>query len=99
MIGVTKKTTTKSTPEGSEDQMLAYPSPRRIPRKFAAFPSVDPAFGAPGNGPLPMPADFMPNTTMTLGNVALMVNGFDDDVVGFQAYFEGLNTSGASRGR
>ena len=46
-----------------------------------------------------MLADFMPNTTMTLDNVALIVNGFDDDFVRFQAYFEGLNMSGTSRGR
>ena len=79
--------------------MWAYPSPHRIPWKFAAFLCADPAFSAPGNGPLPILADFTPNTTMTLDNVALMVNGFDVDFVGFQEYFEGLNLSGASRGR
>ena len=79
--------------------MWAYPSPRRIPRKFATFPYADPAFSAPGDGPLPMLADFTPNTTMTLDNVSLMVNGFDVDFVGFQAYFEGLNMSGTSRSR
>ena len=83
----------------SEDQMWAYPSPHHITRKFVAFPYADPAFSAPGNGPLPMLAGFMPNTTMTLDNVALTVNGFDDGFVGFQGYFEGLNLSGASRGR
>ena len=77
---------------GFIDQMRAYPSPHRIPRKFAAF-------SAPGNSLLPMLANFMPNTTMTLDNVALIVNGFDDDFVRFQAYFEGLNMSGTSRGR
>ena len=79
--------------------MWAYPSPHRIPRKLAAFPYLDPAFSGPGNGPLPMLADFTPNTTMTLDNVALMVNGLDVDFVGFQAYYGGLNPSGASRGR
>ena len=72
--------------------MRAYPSPHRIPRKFAAF-------SAPGNSLLPMLADFMPNTTMTLDNVALMVNGFNGNSVGFQAYHGGLNMSGAPRGR
>ena len=79
--------------------MWACPFPHRIPWKFATFPYADPAFSGPGNGPLPMLADFMPNTTMTLDNVALMVNGFDVDFVGFLAYFEGLNLGGASRGR
>ena len=79
--------------------MRAYPSPHHIPRKFAAFPYTDPTFSVPGNGPLPMLADFMPNITMTLDNVALMTNGFDDDSVGFQACFEDLNMSGTSRDR
>ena len=73
-------------------QMRAYPSPHRIPRKFATF-------NTPGNSLLPILADFMPNTTMTLDNVALMVNGFNGNFVGFQAYHGGLNMSGASRGR
>ena len=79
--------------------MRAYPSPHRIPRKFAAFPYADPAFSVPGNCPLPMLADFMPDITMTLDNVALMTNGFGGGSVGFQACFEDLNMSGTSRNR
>ena len=79
--------------------MRAYPSPHRIPRKFAAFPYTDPAFSVPGNCPLPMLADFMSDITMTLDDVALMTNGFDDDSAGSQACFEDLNMSGTSRNR
>ena len=46
-----------------------------------------------------MLADFTPNATMTLDNVALIVNGFDDDFAGLQVCFEALNVSGTSHGR
>lgn len=39
----------------------------------------------------------MPNTTMTYENVSVMVDGFDGDFIGFQAYFEAV--SRISRGR
>ena len=99
VVGVTKKNVHQIYSGGLTDQIRAYPSPHRIPRKFAAFPYADPTFSTPGNGPLPMLADFTPNTTMTLDNVALIVNGFDDDFAGLQVCFEALNVSGTSHGR
>ena len=75
---------------GLKDIMLAYPSPHRIRRNFTPFPYAHPAFNIfQGDPTAPAaPADFMINTTMTKQNVDYLVNSFEGDFIGFQAYTE-----------
>jgi len=73
---------------GFKDQIRLYPSPHHIRRNFSVFPFTNAAFQNVKG--IDVPAAYMPNTTMVPENVAFMVNGFDGDFIGFQAYFEGL---------
>ena len=76
---------------GLKDMFLAYPSPHRIRRNFTLYPyaslNIPPPFNDPASAP-PAPADLMINTTMTQQNVDFILNNFEGDFFGFQAYFE-----------
>ena len=78
------------TTGGLKDIMLAYPSPHRIRRNFTLFPYANPAFNIfEGDPTAPtIPGDFMANTTITKQNVDYLVNSFEGDFIGFQAYTE-----------
>ena len=79
---------------GFKDEIRFYPTPHHIRRNFSLFPFTNEVFTQLAAGTdFAFPLDFMPNTTMTAENVAFMVNGFDGDYFGFQAYFEGLPVS------
>ena len=84
---------------GLKDIMLAYPSPHRIRRNFTVLPFElpNPLNVFPGDPTAPAPkADLMINTTMTKENVDYMVNNFEGDFEGFQAYMESTSVSLAS---
>ena len=76
--------------------MLAYPSPHRIRRNYTLYPFQLPnpinIFRGDPTAPVPSP-DFMINTTMTKENVDYMVNNFEGDFIGFQAYMESSSVS------
>ena len=74
--------------------IVAYPTPHRPRRNFTLYPYNNPNFIPPwGNDPL-LPADLMINTTMTKENVDYLVDSYEGDFFGFQAYFEGLTRVG-----
>ena len=73
--------------------VVAYPTPHRLRRNFTLYPYADPAYPPPwGDDPLapPVPTGLMANTTMTKENVDYIVNSYEGDYFGFQAYFEDL---------
>ena len=77
--------------------VVAYPTPHRLRRNFTLYPYADPAYPPPwGDDPLapPVPAGLMANTTMTKENVDSLVDSYEGDFFGFQAYFEGLTRVG-----
>ena len=78
------------TTGGLKDIMLAYPSPHRIRRNYTLYPYENANTKA-----LPFPAlsDLMINTTMTKENVDYIVNNYEGDYFGFQAYFESTAVS------
>lgn len=71
---------------GFKDQIRAYPFPHHIRRNYSLFPFTNSAFGPFTSDYV----DFMANITLTPENVASMIDGFEGDFIGFQAYFEGL---------
>ena len=76
--------------------MRAYPSPHHIRRNFTSFPfdspEVSPPFAGDPAAPV-VPPTFQINTTITTENVNKMVDGFEGDFIGFQAYMESLAVS------
>jgi len=76
---------------GLKDIMLAYPSPHHIRRNFTILPFALPnALNLfPGDPTAPPPqGDLMINTTFTKEDVDYMVNDFQGDFIGFQAWME-----------
>ena len=65
--------------------VLAYPSPHRIRRNLTLYPFLHVNATAP---PFPVPSDLMINTTITKQNVDYIVNNYEGDYFGFQAYLE-----------
>ena len=76
---------------GLKDMIVAYPTPHHLRRNFTLYPYAGPSFPPPwGNDPStpPPPADLMINTTFRKGNVDYIVNSYEGDYIGFQAYCE-----------
>ena len=74
--------------------VLAYPTPHHIRRNFTVFPFAifdkpSPLFPGDPASPL-LPKGLMVNTTMTKQNVDYIVNDFEGDFTGFQAYVDSL---------
>ena len=69
--------------------MFAYPTPHRIRRNYTLYPFDDPNFVLP----FPLPKHLMVNTTITKENVDHVVNNYEGDYFGFQAYFESATVS------
>jgi len=81
---------------GLKDIVLAYPSPHHIRRNFTVLPFTLPnALNLFPGDPLapPLPGDLMINTTFTKEDVDYMVDNFQGDFIGFQAYMESAVSS------
>ena len=77
---------------GFKDVVRAYPNPHHIRRNFSVMPFTNPNVVLPFWEDL-VPVDFMINTTMTKKNVEYLVNNFEGDFIGFQAYLESIFVS------
>ena len=80
---------------GFKDLIVAYPTPHHIRRNFTLFPFANPVsdiFTGDPTAP-PYPSDLMVNTTFTKEEVDNLVNSFEGDFIGFQAYIEAMIVS------